>query len=262
MTMKFKVWSLVVVTLLGVLQNARAGEAGGTSLRKAAIIVENRAGAQLNDKVGVLEDLLTSRVAGKGFSLISRDAVINALNAHPSAGATKLDELLADQTSALRLAQNLGADFILIPSITTYGTEKKSYTGNGIATLNITHTLRVSYTIVEAGEGGAIKGAEVVVHCAAQVSVEKSDSTIFSQVRFRRGIFMARFSWPWLPGIQFRSQMGTFFTGSSLILNIWPLSLFSFCSCRSSTIVSASTTMVRNLYMRNFRPFRPMRGCI
>lgn len=190
-------------------------------LRKVAIIVENRAGAQLNDKVLVLEDLLSSRIAGKGYSVISREVTVNALKTYPSVGVavssesaakantgtaahthstsagtahdelaqataqraksadasgasassvdlaqtdsakytggqtnlssefshgsasmelsqsdsakvavtpetTKLDQALSDNTSALRLAQNLGADFILIPSITTYGTTKKA----------------------------------------------------------------------------------------------------------------------------------------
>jgi hypothetical protein len=221
--------------------------------RKVAIIVENRAGAQLNDKVAVLEDLLSSRISGKGYSIISRDVVVNALKTYPSVGVavssqnaanasgvgashyqgtaagsaeaelaqatalrgkaedasgtsagsielaktdsaklaagqtnvshefghgaasadltqsgsakvavtpetTKLDQALSDNTSALRLAQNLGADFILIPSLTTYGTEKKAYTGDGISTVNLTHTLRVSYKIVEAGAGGSLKG--------------------------------------------------------------------------------------------------------
>jgi len=222
-------------------------------LRKVAIIVENRAGAQLNDKVSVFEDLLSSRIAGKGYSVISRDVTVNALKTYPSVGVamsaqstakasadaashthataatsarekleqgtalraraedasgpsagsldlsradsskytggqtnlgsefsqgsasmelaqsgsakfdatpdtTKLDQALSDNTSALRLAQNLGADFILIPSLTTYGTEKKTYNGDGISTVNVTHTLRVSCKIVEAGEGGAVKG--------------------------------------------------------------------------------------------------------
>jgi len=234
-----------------------------TPSRKVAIIVENRAGAQLNDKVSVLEDLLTSRIAGKGYTVISRDVTLNALKTYPSVGVavssqsamnanaaiashahtasadsaqaeqtqttalrgrtesaigtdmlpqgtnasslegeqkdtlkyhgaqtnassefshgsasaevvqsdsaridmtpdtTRLDQALSDSTSALRLAQNLGADFILIPSLTTYGTEKKAYTGDGISTLNVTHTLRVSYKIVEAGAGGALKGDTV-----------------------------------------------------------------------------------------------------
>jgi hypothetical protein len=200
-----------------------------SSLRKIAIIVENRAGPQFNDKVPVLEDLVASRVAGKGYSVISRDVAVNALNTYSTASAnvssqsaananaevasggnasaagtvkmddaqssalrqlsqkrsgnssasvdgsrsdtvqvsttpetTKLDQALSDNTSALRLAQNLGADYILIPSITSFGTEKKSYNGNGIATVNTTYKLRVSYKIVEANEGGAVRGSTVL----------------------------------------------------------------------------------------------------
>jgi len=126
-------------------------------LRKTAIIVENHAGAGFIDKISVLEDLVGSRVAGKGYSLISRDVVTQALSGQPNA----LDNALNDNSSALRLAQNLGADFILVPSITSYGSEKKTYNGNGIVTLNVAHTLRVSYKIVEAGAGGAIRGGTV-----------------------------------------------------------------------------------------------------
>jgi hypothetical protein len=226
-------------------------------LRKVAIIVENHAGAQFNDKVPVLEDLLGSRIAGEGYSIISRAVTVNALKSYDSAGiavssqnalnasagsaatrnsasailgkmdstqtaaigataasgldtnsaaldaarkdsaeieaaqataeqssghssaaldvaqsrsaeiaitpeTTKLDQALDNNTSALRLAQNLGADFILIPSITSYGTEKKSYTGNGVATVNIIHNLRVSYKIAEAASGGEVRGGTVL----------------------------------------------------------------------------------------------------
>jgi len=75
---------------------------------------------------------------------------------------TKLDQALSDNSSALRLAQNLGADYILIPAITSYGVEKKVYNGNGIATVNTTYKLRVSYKIVEANEGGALRGSTVL----------------------------------------------------------------------------------------------------
>jgi hypothetical protein len=237
--------------------NLFAGDATNTPLRKVAIIVENRAGAQFNDKVAVLEDLLSSRIAGKGYSVISRGVTVNALKSYDLAGiavnsqtalnasagsasaqnsaaslsgqadstqtaaigataandygtnsaaldlarkdsaqiaanqtsadsasghssaaldltrsgsaqvavtpeTTKLDQALSDNTSALRLAQNLGADFILIPAITSYGTEKKTYTGDGIATINVIHNLRVSYKIAEAGTGGEIKGGTVL----------------------------------------------------------------------------------------------------
>jgi hypothetical protein len=258
----------------GSLSLDAADAPAAAPLRKVAIIVENRAGAQLNDKVLVLEDLLSSRIAGKGYSVISREVTVNALKTYPSAGVaaagqtaltasasgadehrsasavsaqanasqnnatqakaggaagtdaaslevgqtgsaminaaqtntgsasghgsammnmarsdtaqisvtpdtTKLDQALSDNTSALRLAQSLGADFILIPSLTTYGTEKKTYSADGINTINVTHHLRVSYKIVEAGAGGGIKGgtalASKTIRQSATLQVESSD---------------------------------------------------------------------------------------
>lgn len=254
--------------------NLFAADPTNSSLRKIAIIVENHAGAQFNEKVPVLEDLLASRLAGEGFSIISRAVTINALKSYDSAGVavtsqaalnasangasahnasasttgqadldrttgigataangygtnsaaldlarkdsaqmtasqsaadnasghssaaldltrsgsaqvavtpetTKLDQALSDSTSALRLAQNLGADFILIPSITSYGTEKKTYTGNGIATINNIYTLRVSYKIAEAGDGGEVRGGTVAatktIRQSSDLQVDNSD---------------------------------------------------------------------------------------
>ena len=154
------------------------------TLRKTAIIVENRAGKKFDDDVSVLEDMVGDRVAGGGFSVISRDVVTRALQnyssgTNPNGGLGKVDSELEDNTSALRLAQNLGADFILVPSIMTFGNEKNAYTGNGIATVNTTYTLRVGYKIVEAGAGGAISGGTVVAtktyRDTANLNTESSD---------------------------------------------------------------------------------------
>ena len=266
---------LLAASLLAAGSLFAADTTPAAPLRKVAIIVENRAGAQLNDKVAVFEDLLSSRIAGKGYSVISRDVTLNALKTYPSVGVaassqsavnanavnashthattattahekleqatvqhtkendsdfgsytndfeasqvdtskyhggqtnvshefghgsasvelaqsdsakfavtpdpTRLDQALSDSTSALRLAQNLGADFILIPSLTTYGTERKAYTGDGISTVNVTHTLRVSCKIVEAGAGGAIKGdmatATKTIRQSGNLSVDSSE---------------------------------------------------------------------------------------
>jgi hypothetical protein len=141
-------------------------------LRKTAIFVDNRAGEGFNDKVAVLEDLLAARLAGKGFSILSRDLVVNALKQYPAPGTAvpvsespgqKLDRLLSDSTSALRLAQNLGADFILAPTITTYGEESRTFQGSGVASVNVIHTLRVGYRIAEAAQGGMVAGDTVAV---------------------------------------------------------------------------------------------------
>ena len=94
-----------------VTEKTFAADTNAAPLKKIAVIVENHADAALNDKVAVLEDLVTSRIAGQGFSVISRDVVLNAVG-----GASKLDTALSENTSALRLAQTLGVDFILLPS--------------------------------------------------------------------------------------------------------------------------------------------------
>jgi hypothetical protein len=152
--------------------------------RKIAIIVQNRGSAALNDKVPVLEDLVSSRVAGKGFSVISRDDVTRSLKNYstgkdPNGELGALDRSLEDNSSALRLAQNLGADYILVPSIVSLGTEKKNYSGNGINTLNITHRLRVTYKIVEAGQGGAVRGgaftSEKTIRQTPDLQTDSSD---------------------------------------------------------------------------------------
>jgi hypothetical protein len=153
--------------------------------RKIAIIVQNRGSAGLNDKVPVLEDLVSARVAGKGFSVMSRDDVTRSMKNYstgkdPNGELTKLDRDLEDNSSALRLAQNLGADYILVPSIVSLGTEKKNYAGNGIATLNITHRLRVTYKIVEGNQGGAVRGgaftSEKTIRQTGDLQTEDSDT--------------------------------------------------------------------------------------
>jgi hypothetical protein len=224
--------------------------------------------------VAVLEDLVSSRIAGEGYSVISRSVTVNALKSYDTAGiavssqtavnasaggasahnssasaqgkldaaqqtainatagvdaqsntaaldlarndsaqiaatqsrianssghssaaldvaqsdsaqvavtpeTTKLDQALSDNTSALRLAQSLGADFILIPVITSYGTEKKTYNADGISTINVLHNLRVGYKIVEAGAGGEIKGDTVLasktIRQSGNLQVDNSD---------------------------------------------------------------------------------------
>jgi hypothetical protein len=144
---------------------------------KAAIFVENRAGKDLEGKADVLEDLLSARIAGRGFALISRQNAIEAINR--SGGGTDLDKYLNSRSSALRLAQNLGADVILKVSLTTYGVEKKAFKSETVETVNATHNLRVGYQVLEANEAGSLAGDTVKVsktlRTTAGSSTESSD---------------------------------------------------------------------------------------
>ena len=176
---------VIVLSTVLLVAGGKVFAADAAPLRKIAIIAENRADAGLNDKVSVLEDFVTSKIAGKGYAVVSRDVVTRALKDYSggknsNGQADPLDTLMESSTSALRLAQNLGADYILVPVITTYGTEKKTYNGNGLSTVNTTYKLRVNYKIVEAGEGGAVRGgaasAEKTIRATSGLTIESSDT--------------------------------------------------------------------------------------
>ncbi len=185
---------LILLPVLVAIRVSAQNEATAAPY-KTAIFVDNRAGAALNDKVAVLEDFLTSRITEKGFSFISSEITIKAVNSYPAVGfavdtkdplnfnvqdrgttakgegskstegqvslrpgPTRLDRILNDSTSALRLAQNMGADCVLVASIATYGTEKKTFQDGDVKTVNLIHTLRVSYKLLEGTQGGSAIG--------------------------------------------------------------------------------------------------------
>ncbi len=164
-------WTILGLALAGFLTFALQAQ----DAKKAGIIVENRAGARLNDKVAVLEDLVSSRVADAGFRVLSRETVVNAMNTYASpndpkvhsleAFRSQVDDLLSSQSSATRLAQNMGADMVLFVSLTTFGTETRDFEDKTLRlkTVNYIHTLRVSYKVLESWQGGAFTGDTITV---------------------------------------------------------------------------------------------------
>jgi hypothetical protein len=89
-------------------------------IRKAAIFVENRAGKAFDDKVPVLEDFITSRVTEQGFSVLSREVLINAFKDYSTVGSkvsgtnvpeSKLEQQLSDDVYALKMMQAIGEMF-------------------------------------------------------------------------------------------------------------------------------------------------------
>lgn len=136
---------------------------------KVALFVDNRAGSQYDGSVTVLEDFLASRISGAEMQVLSREMILNSLKDF-AAGSTstgdtpgqELDRLLSDNTSALRLAQNLDADYVLLTTIGSYGKESRTFTGEGVKTVNNIHTLRVSYRLAEAAKGGEVGGDTIV----------------------------------------------------------------------------------------------------
>lgn len=152
----FSIAAAVVATASGV----HAAEAAAP-VRKAALVVENRAGEQYKKQAMLLEDLLLSRAAGQGLTLLSRQVVTDAI-AKEGQGAN-LDQLLSERTSALRLSQNLGVDFILYAALSSVAKDSRTFNDGNLNVKSDVHTMRVTYKLIEAGEGGALAGDTIKV---------------------------------------------------------------------------------------------------
>lgn len=162
--------------LLGLASNcllpgsaqAAPGETNAEPI-KVALFVDNRAGADFDGDVTVLEAFLAGRISGAPMRVLSREMILDSLKDF-AAGATstsetpgqELDRILSDSTSALRLARDLDADYILLATLASYGTETRAYAGEQVQTVNNIHTLRVSYRLAETDRGGEVGGGTVV----------------------------------------------------------------------------------------------------
>lgn len=129
-----------------------AQDTTGAPPRKAAIFVISHE-KLLDDKTSQMEDFVSSRASEKGFSIISPEIVAGAI-----AKGTKIDDQLNENSSALRLAQNLGADYLVVVTLTSLGSNKKTFEDENIKTVNVIHTLRASYKIIEGVQGGTLAG--------------------------------------------------------------------------------------------------------
>lgn len=142
-----------------------------------AIVTGNRAGAELDEKIPVLEDLITARVADLGLRVISSELVIGSAGEGPS----ELEAKLNDQSSATRIAQGLGADYILSAFITSFSERKKMVSAYGVQLENLVYTLRVSYKIVDANNGGALTAGVAKAELTEQNTEHSSSGMVSGQ---------------------------------------------------------------------------------
>ena len=132
-----------------------------SSARKAALLLDNKAGKEFKKLAAQLEDQWSSRAASPGLVFIGRQSVTDAI-AKEGAGA-QLDALLSERTSALRLAQSLGADWIVLASLSSVTREERTFNDGTLQLTSHNHVLRISYKIAEAAEGGVLAGDSIRV---------------------------------------------------------------------------------------------------
>ncbi|WP_052360888.1 PEGA domain-containing protein [Geminisphaera colitermitum] len=134
---------------------------------RAAIFVANRAGQKYDDKIRVLEDFVSARVADTGVQVIARETTVDAARAfNPALASTlrpedSLDTLLANESSALRLAQNLGADYLLQISLGGLSKETRRVKAYGVEVTNDEYSALVTYKILDGLTGAALSGDTV-----------------------------------------------------------------------------------------------------
>jgi len=139
-----------------------------TKTYKAAIFVSNRAGAAYDAKIASLEDYVTARVTDLGITVISRETAANAVAKIDGAAVNATDAALAQSATALRLAQTLGADYLLQVTLTGYESNRRNIDAYGVKTSNDDRTLRVTYKVLDGTTGGSLAADTVKVSKTVQ----------------------------------------------------------------------------------------------
>lgn len=150
----------VVEPALEVPQPATKVVSSKPGVRNVAIFILNHAGKQYDEKKVTLEDLVTSRISDMGFSVISRETSVDSIS-KTFGKETDLDKVLDKESSILRLAQNMNADYVFVATITTLGRTETKTSAYGNNWTDVTDKLRVSYKILDKFIGGTLT-ADVV----------------------------------------------------------------------------------------------------
>ena len=150
---------------------------------RAAVFVQNRAGVAMEGSVPMFRELLTARLTEKGFSIIdghdvaerlketegAPDPVVGALRdiakGVESAKTEASVEQVLNGASALRIAQMLGANYLIIATLVSVGSERSVFHGEGTLyksdNVLFTRSLRTSLRVLEGNRGSTVYGDTV-----------------------------------------------------------------------------------------------------
>ncbi len=163
--------------------SAMSAAASAAAPMKVAIFVKQRPGCLPEDKVSVLEDDLTAAVTSGRFEVIRREDVVNAVNrlapTGPNAGtgtpeSELADRLLSSQTSAVNLAANMNAAYLLTAAITTFDKTTRAFNDPSIKveTVVTEWTLDVTYSILDGTTGGSLVSGSAISRVAVRQTPE------------------------------------------------------------------------------------------
>ncbi|MBP6508078.1 MAG: PEGA domain-containing protein [Opitutaceae bacterium] len=176
MSTKLKLVFSLLVLALGA-SALRATDPAKPEGYTVAIFVANRAGTAGNDQLGALEDYITGRVTDLNVHVISGETALDAVGSmEPGAKQTALDAQLAQSTSAVRLAQTLGATHLLQVSIAGFDSNQRKVAAYGVKATNEERTVRVTYKILDGITGASLAADTVRVTKVIQQTDNSSES--------------------------------------------------------------------------------------
>lgn len=170
-----------------------------TGAYKAAIFISNRAGSAFDEKMMELEDLVTARITDKGMQVLSREVIADAMRSFDPAVASaarqadSLDAKLTEQSSVLRLAQGLGADYLLVASVASVGSKERAVNAYGVNTVTKETTMRVTYKILDGNTGGSLTADAIKVTAGTRQSenVAETNDDIFNDLLDQASVQLA-----------------------------------------------------------------------
>ncbi len=144
-------------------------QAPGRSARTFAIFTRLLASDLPASSTARLEEEITACLSGQGVSVVSRADLINGVarfagdgpnTGSPESQSQVVEQALSEQASAVRLAELLGADTILVASITNYTIDDRAFDDPslGVRSNVRTYTLGVTLRVVDGATGGSIYG--------------------------------------------------------------------------------------------------------
>lgn len=176
---------------LGLVLGVSAAQAAP----RAALFVQNRAGAQLEPQLDVFGDLVATRLSDAGFEVVRAQDVLDRFA--ESRGAAEAQELRqsvealqtakaegtvdgpSQEASALRVAQLLEADYLVMASLISLGENRVRTQSYGVPQEVTTTMLRVALRVLEGDRGAQVYGDTVTASERtfqnAQLQVETGD---------------------------------------------------------------------------------------